>query len=66
MYAILTKGTYVDRKIDNTPDFASLADAEVFIRDRFAAILLDIEIDAANDAIDFVTTIGGIYAVEKA
>ena len=63
-YQIITKGTQVDLKVANTPDFASLAEAEAWIVEKFGKLLAYFEIDVENDAADFITTIGGIYAVE--
>lgn len=63
-YTILEIDFMAKRPVANTPTFATLADAETFIRDKFAKVLGYLEIDAENDAIDFITTIGGQYAVE--
>lgn len=63
-YAILIKGTQVDRKIDAAPEFATFEDACAFVHAKFANLAY-FEIDQdVEGAADFITTDGGIYAIE--
>lgn len=47
-----------------SPDFATLDEAFAYVTDKFAKVLAFIEKDEDHDAYDFITTIGGTYAIE--
>ena len=56
-------GVCTKRKID-APEFATLDAAHEFATEKFAKVLAFIEKDEDADAYDFITTIGGQYAIE--
>ncbi len=53
------------RKID-APEFDTLEAAYGFAVEKFAKVMAFIEKDEDNEAYDFITTIGGVYAIEAA
>ena len=65
-YAIYEiSGVCTKRKID-APEFPSLDAAYAFATEKFAKVLAFIEKDESAEAYDFITTIGGQYAIEAA
>ena len=62
-YAIYDVSGTRKAKID-APEFLTLEAAHAFVVDKFADVLAFIEKDEDHEAYDFITTIGGLYAIE--
>jgi hypothetical protein len=62
-FAIFDVGMATKHKI-NAPEFATLDEAYAYVTDKFAKVLAFIEKDEDHEAYDFITTIGGTYAIE--
>lgn len=62
-YAIYDVSGARKTKID-AHEFPTLEAAHAFVVDKFADVLAFIEKDEDHEAYDFITTIGGLYAIE--
>jgi hypothetical protein len=63
-YAIYEIAGARKSKLNAAPEFSTIEDAVNFVNDKFAKVLAFIDHDEAEDAYDFITTIGGQYAIE--
>ena len=63
-YAIYEINGTCKSKLSTAPEFSTIEAAVDFVNDKFAKVLAFIEHDEAEDAYDFITTIGGQYAIE--
>jgi hypothetical protein len=63
-YAIYEIGNLAQKRKIDAPEFPTLEAAHAFVTDKFAKVLAFIEKDESADAYDFLTTIGGQYAIE--
>lgn len=63
-YAIYEIAGTRKSQLRDAPEFSNIEAAVDFVNDKFAKVLAFIEHDEDEDAYDFITTIGGQYAIE--